>query len=223
MENEQLKDFLNHKFILVNIIISLIQAVLYTIRGFQSEFSIGIYIVSGMNILFIPLALIFKKKGFSIFYLCYAVLLVFVIAFEETYLFNNFSALFMICLAMMIQPKFKIWGIVLYFTAVCVAFLLNSESLIHFMIHLVRSVWYIQVVFYVLDNKFDRKKLILYEDEIKILEQLSSGKMYQKEVEGFSENTIYRKLKAARERNGNLTREQLVNLYREEMEKKKEK
>ena len=40
----------------------------------------------------------------------------------------------------------------------------------------------------------------------------------QKEVEGFSENTIYRKLKAARERNGNITRDQLVELYRKEKE-----
>ena len=69
---------------------------------------------------------------------------------------------------------------------------------------------------YVLNNRFERKKLILYEDEIKILEQLRSGKMYQKEVEGFSENTVYRKLKAARERNGNITKDELLELYKKE-------
>lgn len=46
--------------------------------------------------------------------------------------------------------------------------------------------------------------------------QLCDGKIYQKEVEGFSENTVYRKLKAARERNGNITREQLVELFKKE-------
>ncbi len=51
-----------------------------------------------------------------------------------------------------------------------------------------------------------------------ILDQLCEGKVYQKEVEGFSENTVYRKLKAARERNGNVTREQLVDAYRNEKE-----
>lgn len=71
---------------------------------------------------------------------------------------------------------------------------------------------------YVLNDKFRRKKLVLYEDERDILEQLSNGMVYQKEVVGFSENTIYRKLKAARERNGNLTREELVNQFRKEKE-----
>ncbi|UKI56497.1 MAG: hypothetical protein L6V90_04970 [Treponema succinifaciens] len=51
---------------------------------------------------------------------------------------------------------------------------------------------------------------------MKILEQLCDGKIYQKEVEGFSENTVYRKLKAARERNGNITREQLISLFKKE-------
>ena len=71
---------------------------------------------------------------------------------------------------------------------------------------------------FVLSDKFRRKKLVLYEDERMILDQLCEGKVYQKEVEGFSENTVYRKLKAARERNGNVTREQLVDAYRNEKE-----
>ena len=78
--------------------------------------------------------------------------------------------------------------------------------------------WHNISVSYVLNNRFDRKKLILFDDEKKILDQLCEGKIYQKEVEGFSENTIYRKLKAARERNGNITRDQLVELYRKEKE-----
>ena len=71
-----------------------------------------------------------------------------------------------------------------------------------------------------LENQFERKTLVLYEDEIKILEQLSNGKIYQKEVEGFSENTVYRKLKAARERNGNITKEELLKLFKKEFPEK---
>ena len=75
---------------------------------------------------------------------------------------------------------------------------------------MVRSIWFIGLEIYVLDNNFERKKLILYEDEITILSQICDGKTYQKEVKGFSENTVYRKLKAARERNGNISKEQLI-------------
>lgn len=81
---------------------------------------------------------------------------------------------------------------------------------------MVRSIWFIGLEIYVLDNKFERKKLILYEDEITILSQICDGKTYQKEVKGFSENTVYRKLKAARERNGNISKEQLIELFLKE-------
>ena len=73
---------------------------------------------------------------------------------------------------------------------------------------------------YVLDNKFERKKLILYDDEIEILSQLCDGKTYQKEVKGFSENTVYRKMKAARERNGSISKDQLIELYKMEFQNK---
>lgn len=220
MEETLLDKFIREHFILFNIIYSVLQATLYAVRGFLDGFLPGTYIVIGLNLLFIPIAIIFKKKGFSIFYLCYSVILIFVISFEPTFLFNNFTALFIVCIVIMIQPKLKIPGILLYYTAVCVAFLFNSETILHFIIHILRSFWFILIVSYTLHSKFERKKLILYEDEIKILEQLSSGKIYQKEVEGFSENTIYRKLKAARERNGNLTRDQLVELYIKEKDEK---
>ena len=139
-------------------------------------------------------------------------------AFEQTYLYNNYSALFIICVVIMIQPKIRIPAIIMYFVLVTIAFALNEEILYHYFIHVVRSIWYIGLVDFVLSDKFRRKKLVLYEDERMILDQLCEGKVYQKEVEGFSENTVYRKLKAARERNGNVTREQLVDAYRNEKE-----
>ena len=169
-----------------------------------------------MNFLYIPAAAIFKRKCFSYFYLVYAVILVFMIAFEKTFLFNNYTALFLVCIVIMIKPQVRFVAISLYIAAICVAFSINGESVFHFLIHLTRTFWFFGTVFFVTENNFERKKLILYEDEIKILAQLCDGKIYQKEVEGFSENTVYRKLKAARERNGNLTREQLVELFKKE-------
>ena len=119
----------------------------------------------------------------------------------------------------MIRPELEVFAVILYFVSVSIAFTIDGETLIHFFIHVVRSIWFFAIVSYVLNDRFERKKLVLFDDEKKILDQLIDGKKYQKEVEGFSENTIYRKLKAARERNGNLTREQLLEMYRKEIER----
>jgi DNA-binding CsgD family transcriptional regulator len=202
--------------VLFTSVLSGILCALYVWKGFSEGFFIGTWVIALMNFLYIPAAAIFKRKCFSYFYLVYAVILVFMIAFEKTFLFNNYTALFLVCIVIMIKPQVRFVAISLYIAAICVAFSINGESVFHFLIHLTRTFWFFGTVFFVTENNFERKKLILYEDEIKILAQLCDGKIYQKEVEGFSENTVYRKLKAARERNGNLTREQLVELFKKE-------
>lgn len=208
--------FLNDHFVLFTSLLSGILCALYVWKGFAEGFFIGTWIIALMNFLYIPAAAIFKRKCFSYFYLIYAVIIVFMIAFEKTFLFNNFTALFLVCIVIMIKPRVRFIAMSLYFLAICVAFSINGETVFHFLIHLTRTIWFFGTVFFVTENNFERKKLILYEDEIKILIQLCDGKIYQKEVEGFSENTVYRKLKAARERNGNLTREQLIELFKKE-------
>lgn len=216
MKQNPLMQFIKEHFVVSTCVLSGLICILYAVKGVFEGFFIGTWIVVAMNLLYIPVILIFKRKCFPYFYLAYSVVLVFMIAFEKTFLFNNFTALFIVCIVIMFDSK-KIWlAIALYFTSVCVAFSINGESVFHFLIHITRSVWFLEIIFYVLNNRFERKKLILYEDEIKILEQLRSGKMYQKEVEGFSENTVYRKLKAARERNGNITKDELLELYKKE-------
>lgn len=218
MNLNKLTIFNKDKFVLYTCIMSTLLALLYLWKGFQTQFFIGGWIIISLNIIYVPVAIFFKKDGFSYFHLIYSVVLVFILAFDKTFLYNNYTALFVICIVIMIKPKIEIPALVLYFSAVCVSFAINEEKIYHFFIHIARSFWFIEIVMYVLNDKFNRKKLILYNDEKQILDQLCSGKIYQKEVTGFSENTVYRKLKAARERNGNITRDQLVELYRKEKE-----
>lgn len=212
------KKVLSDKFILFTVLVSLVLGMLYLWKGVKMGFPPFGCIIIALNFLYIPFAFIFSKKGFPYFCLAYSAVLIFSTAFEQTYLYNNYTALFIVCVVIMIKPKLRIPAIVFYFVMVTVAFALNEEILYQYFIHIVRSIWYIGIVEFVLNDKFKRKKLVLYEDEKNILKQLCDGKMYQKEVEGFSENTIYRKLKAARERNGNLTRDQLVEEFRKETE-----
>ena len=220
MKPKVIRLFLKDNFVMFTCVIALIESLLYCFKGIQKEFDVGTIIYIIVNTIYIPFGLIFRKKCFAYFYLVYAAILVFVIAFERTLLFNNFTALFIICLVIMIQPKMTIPSIIIYFISVICAFLINEEPLYLFFIHFFRSIWFLGIVIYVLDNKFERKKLILYDDEIEILSQLCDGKTYQKEVKGFSENTVYRKMKAARERNGSISKDQLIELYKIEFQNK---
>ena len=215
-------NIINDNFVLITSILSVLISILYLYKGITEVFTFGSYFIIIANFLYIPLILIFNRKCFVPLYLIYAFFLIFVIAFNKTYLHNNYTALFLICIVIMINPKSIKIALSIYFLGASAAFMLNEENLINFLIHMTRSVWFIVIIYYVINNKFNRKTLILYEDEMKILDQMCNGKVYQKEVQGFSENTIYRKLKAARERNGNLTREELINLYKSEYKSQKE-
>lgn len=217
MKKDFIGDFLKDNFVIFTSGLSVILCALYVWKAFLSkDFFWGSWIVPAVNLLYVFFAFFLNRKAFVWFYLLYSVVLVFLIAFEKSCLFNNYTALFMLCIVIMMKPSIKYAAISLYFAVVSIAFLINEESIVHFLIHIDRSIWFLGSIFFVLNSHFEPKKLILFEDEEKILEQLCSGKIYQKEVEGFSENTVYRKLKAARERNGNLTREQLIELYKKQ-------
>lgn len=216
MKDFSVRKLVSDHFVMLSSLFSFVISVLYFLKGFQSGFLLGTWVIVGMNMLYIPLAVIFRQKCFSFFCLVYSFVLVFLTAFEKTFLLNNFTPLFIVCIVIGLKPKWKWFCLASYFLLISIAFALNEESALCFIIHVVRSIWLILCVLYVLDNHFDRKRIVLYEDERKILDQLLEGKVYQKEVEGFSENTIYRKLKAARERNGCKTREELLDKYRTE-------
>ncbi len=218
MKSVNVKAFVEDHFVLTTCVLSFVIAALYGLKGLQEKFLIGTWIVIGLNLLYIPLAVIFRRKIFSHYFLIYSLVMIFILAFEKTFLFNNFTALFLVCIIIMLTPKLEAWALIAYLVSVFVAFLLNEESLVHFLIHIFRSLWFVFLVETVLNRRDQKRKLVLYNDEKEILNQLCDGAVYQKEVRGFSENTVYRKLKAARERNGNISREELVARYKKEVE-----
>lgn len=62
-------------------------------------------------------------------------------------------------------------------------------------------------------NKTDNRILILTPDEIAILNQLKEDDI-RKGVEGYSESTVYRKLSAAKDRNGMKDNNELISYYK---------
>lgn len=200
-----MKDFIDkdEKTFLITIsFLSAIVSVLYIWNGLLEQFYIATYVFIGLHILFIPVVLLFRRTGFIIFTIIYAIVLVFIIAFYKTYLYNNFTGALVMMVAVLVAPKFKkmIFGI--YIIAISVAFALNEENLCHYLIHIVRFTLAFYVFDFIMRERYTPKKLILYDDEIKILTELSKNRLQKSiEMDGFSESTIYRRIKAACKRN----------------------
>lgn len=200
-----MKDFTDkdEKTFLITIsFLSAIVSVLYIWNGLLEQFYIATYVFIGLHILFIPVVLLFHRTGFIIFTIIYAIVLVFIIAFYKTYLYNNFTGALVMMVAVLVAPKLKkmIFGI--YIIAISVAFALNEENLCHYLIHIVRFTLAFYVFDFIMRERYTPKKLILYDDEIKILTELSKNRLQKSiEMDGFSESTIYRRIKAACKRN----------------------
>lgn len=203
-------------FIAVTSMCSFLISLLYFWKGLMEGFSIGAWIIIGANLLYIPLALIFKRKVFSVFFLFYAVALVFITAFHKTFLYNNYSSLFIVIIVIMVRPAFKLPAIITYLVTISAAFAINDEHLYHYFIHITRTVWFFYMFNHVLGGKYHRRKLILNDDEIKILTELSKKRLQKSiEFDGYSESTIYRRLKAAMTRN-KLSKAELLEEFKKE-------
>lgn len=203
-------------FILITSILSFLLSFMYTWKGFSDGFNIGTFFIIGFNLLYIPFACIFKRKGFLYFCFVYIAVLIFTTAFHKTFLYNNFTPLFFAFIIYLIEPRLKVITFTGYFILVSIAYLLNEEKIFHYFIHITRASWFVYISLFLVDNKYKRNKLILYEDEIKILTELSKHKLQKSiEFEGYSESTIYRRLKAAMTRN-NLTKKELIDEFQKE-------
>ena len=221
MESERVhmkffKEKQERNFVLITSILSFILGILYIWKGAEEGFLAVTLIIIAYCFLYIPAVMFFRSRGFIIFNLTYALVLVFLIAFYKSYLFNNYTGLIAIFFIIIVCPKLKWISIIAYGICVCVAFALNDEKLCPFFIHVVRSSWLFYIFDFIISQRYTNKKLILYDDEIQILTQLSKNKLQKSiDLDGLSESTIYRRLKAACERNG-MTKTQLIEAFKKE-------
>lgn len=210
------KEKKERNFVLITSILSFILGILYIWKGAEEGFLAVTLIVIAYCFLYIPAVMFFRSRGFIIFNLTYALVLVFLIAFYKSYLFNNYTGLIAIFFIIIVCLKLKWISVIAYGICVCVAFALNDEKLCPFFIHVVRSSWLFYIFDFIISQRYTNKKLILYDDEIQILTQLSKNKLQKSiDLDGLSESTIYRRLKAACERNG-MTKTQLIEAFKME-------
>lgn len=209
------------ELVLSTALISVVIVCLCVWKGFQEGFSVTSYIMMFLNLLYALLILVFKKLCVPYFCLGYAMFLTFIIAFSKTFLYNNYTGLLIVIIAILFLPGLKKIGFLLYFIATSISFALNEENLCHYFLHLAGFVWIFLMFDFIISEKYLRKKLILYDDEIKILNELSKNRLQKSiELEGFSESTIYRRIKSACKRN-HLSKKQLIEQFKLEQKETK--
>ena len=149
--------------------------------------------------------LFFGRKGLAYALLIYSCTLVYINNFY------NYATVFFMLIAIGANPKIKKAAPWIYLVNVVVAFTLKRLGIIPFLIHVVYIFMFQTKIRYVFSvNK--PSKLNLTDDERKILDELSTGKL-QKEITLFSPQTITAKLKNARERNLCETSTELLTKY----------
>lgn len=176
----------------------------------ESEYKVEPFIRICYCALFIPMALIFGRKWVPIQYV--------VIAFSVLYFNKWYNPLSFILVSVVAirHRKFMIPLFVAYGFAVLVCLGIAQRSWRHGAWHIFFCLWWYYVV---IDIKRELgRRVYLTVSESKIVKQMAEGKII-KEIEGYSQSTIFDKLKKARERNKVDSNERLVELYKEDMMK----
>lgn len=180
------------------VFISLIPAVLLFLFHLYQFYDSNFYWESGIRVgafgLYPIFALVGKRKGIWIWGFIFSNILCYTIKF------NNYGVILIFLLLHLFNPKLKYLLAICYTFNIVVVCTFHSKSAIHLAIHLITA-FTLYFATNIAIEHLHHTKLDLTPDEIFILNKLKDG-YEQKEITEFSENTVSRKLKEARVRNG---------------------
>lgn len=162
------------------------------------------------------------------------ILFVWAIAILHWNRFHNYTSFIMILIAIWLNPKTKYFYLLVYSIGVLISMIIYKDTFTHLIIHFVGCTFFYSIfaaMYHVVQylkkiirflhtenrklrkenqelKKLKKERLILNPDEIEIISALCAGKEI-KEIELYSSNTIYTRLRDARERNGCINNEEL--------------
>ena len=158
-----------------------------------------------------PLVVFFTgRKGSYISFFVFANFL------TTTQNFSNYAAFLIIAILCIVFPKYRFYMLGIYCLDIICVGMHSDSSFSRFAIHIANCMLIYYSLKFLIKPSLLKKKLDLTVDETSILKELSQGKQ-QKEIENFSQNTVSRKLKKARERNGVATTDELIKRFKEEL------
>jgi len=143
--------------------------------------------------------------------------LLFSFSIEQFADFSNYTSFFIIVFFLFVYKRFSIPVIAIYILDVIIVCEHHNKSPIHLAVHFINCGFIFvasRIIFNICVSKIKKssRKLDLDETDRFILQELSKGAK-QKEIEGFSENTISKRLKKMRDRNFCETNSELLMLF----------
>lgn len=202
----RIEAFRNDRLIQMTVVLSFVFLALHVIGYFDSDGKMEV-VIRAMALLIYPLfAFIGNRKGMRFWVVIYAYILFW---FYGTLNYTPFIILAILSYRFDLQKSIAVF--IIYAILVSVRSTINDIAPFRIVFHGLKcGVFYYGIKVFL---KYEKKeKLRLMPDEILILEELSKGKQLN-ELTLFSNNTVCRKLKAARERNGLKSNEDLVLKY----------
>lgn len=201
----RIKEFRNDRLLQSSVILSFVFLVLHILGYFDSDGKFEVIVRACAVALYPLFVLIGGRTGLRFWGVVYAYILFW---FGGTLYYTPFIMLLFLSNKFSMQRTVLVF--LLYAILVSVRSTVSDIAPFRVIFHALKcSVFYFGLKFLLEGNI---KKLELTPDEILILEELSKGKN-QNELTVFSQNTIFKKLKSARERNGIKTNEELVLKY----------
>lgn len=173
----------------------------YVKSGHDSRALINLVMCS----VFVPLIIFCGMSCLPYFLLAYCYIY---LPFEE---YDNYTSLFLLCSAISLNKRLRL-SFIPYIIETIIVYMVTGLEISHLCVTLLYILFFWQVYVYIQDRHANIEPLQLTIDEEKILEQLCKGKEV-KEL-GWSENTVYKKLREARIRNGCLSNDELKTKFR---------
>lgn len=190
--------------------------ILFSLHLYQF-FDSGFRWESGIRVVFYPV------YALSIFFfgqkLMFIELLGFSLAYAQTIRFDNYSAFLLLVVCCVMKNNRKTYCIplfLLYAADILVVCMRNGKTPVHLIIHYcVCACIFVGIQIFIFFIK-QKKNLDLTEEEQHILYHIVFEKKKLKEIIGYKQNTISKKLKKCREKNGLKDNDELYRLFEAE-------
>lgn len=200
-----MKENLKDKKVLITLFIAVLLTGLHCWQYIKSEHEIRALINMIMSVIYLPVMVFIGPDKLPYFLVCYSFIY---LPLEQ---FDNYTSLFLVCSATSLKRKIS-HVFIPYLIETIILYMITGMEISHICIRGLYILFFWIIFYLIQDEHADVKPLNLTLDEEKILEQLCKGKEV-KELE-WSENTIYKKLREARNRNNCLSNDELKTRFR---------
>lgn len=181
---------------------------LHLYYSFYATEKIQAYVRGGACLFIAIMAFCFQRKGLAAGMIIFACILLYINRFF------NYTSFFFLLFAVYCMPNYKKPAIYLYIINCFIALTIRRMQVPAIGIHAVNCILLYLYAHYIFKPKIP-KTLVLTDAEREILQALKEG-LQQKEIDGYSQNTITRKIKNAMERNLCKTKAELLQKYIEQ-------